>query len=566
MFKILKSLICVLMVSTVQAQMAHEVLLLVNKNSQASLLVGNTFLDARNIPKQNLVYLDIPESAYGGNATITPEQFTQMIWEPANAVAKERGIDSQILAWVYSVDFPIRVKTDTNDRRQMSVGGLTFVRNEIPDLSWVEDGKYLSKLFGGPNERLKLSLTAFSLGIHKNGMGMNAQVPPEVAYLQGGLGKRMPLPSMMLGYIGEKGTEVETVLQTIARGRQSDHNGRRNGIYFVTTDDVRSTCREWQYDQVTVELKQRGVEATTTTNFPAGAENVMGLLMGAETVDPSLIKSFAPGAMAEHLTSWSAEFQKPQSKTTDWIKAGATGSAGAVVEPYSNANKFPSARFFAHYASGCTMLESFYQSMACPLQSLIIGDPLAKPYAPRISVELLGADTLNKEFTYFAKTTCFVKKAQYLYSFFLDGKEIKEVSPDPSVQIYIHHLSDGYHQLRAVVRIQHRVQFSASVDKAFTVNCKGRSVSVHPDIQKLETHKYSIKTKIGGEELPEKLRLLCGEWVLDEKVYTPEVELILDELQIGEGPNEIRTVAIYADGMEVSSTPVGFGILFSKEP
>ncbi len=565
MSKVWKSLVCLFMVATAQAQMPHEVLLLVNRNSQPSLLAANTFAAARQIPKLNIVHLDIPESVYGGSATVTPEEFTKLIWEPASAAAQARGIAPQIMAWVYSVDFPIRVKTDPGDRKQMSVGGLTFMRNKMPGLSLVEDGKYLSKLFAGPNERLKIPLSSLSLGMQKNGLGMDSTVPPEAAYLQFGLGDRMPLPSMMLGYVGEKGTDIQTVLQTIQRGRASDYRGQRQGIYFVTSDDVRSTCREWQYASAVEELKQRGIGAVATTNFPAGAQNVMGLMMGSKTVDPSAITSFAPGAMAEHLTSWSAEFQKPQTKMTEWLKAGATASAGAVVEPYSNPNKFPSARFFAHYASGCTMLESFYQSIACPLQSLLVGDPMAKPYAVPLSVKVLGSSRFKRDFTYFAQAECRIQKVKFLYSFLLDGKEIREVSEEPSVYIHIAKLADGYHELRAVARIKHLVQFAALFDKPFTVDRMGRSVSILPDVVKIGKNEHSVKVEIGGMEMPEKLWLVSGEQVLDEKDYSADTELVLDELLIGEGANRIRAIAIYADGMEVSSPPVNFGIKFSTE-
>ncbi len=564
MSKILKVLFLGFIAATVQAQMPHETLLLVNKNSQPSLLAANTFAALRMVPKRNMVHLDIPESAYGGTATVTPEEFTQLIWEPANAIARERGIDGQILAWVYSVDFPIRVKTDANDRKQMSVGGLTFMRNKMPALDLVEKGKYLSKLFAGPNQRINLSLPAFSLGMHKDGLGADAKVPPEAAYLQGGLGEGMPLPSMMLGYIGEKGTDIQAVVESLARGKASDYRGMRKGIYFVTSDDVRSKCREPQYAPAVAELKLHGIEAVVTTNFPAGAENVMGVLVGSEKVSPSEIKSFAPGAMAEHLTSWSAEFQKPQTKTTEWIKAGATGSAGVVVEPYSNPDKFPSARFYVHYASGCTLLESFYQSIACPLQSLLLGDPLARPYAPLLSIKLMGIDRLEKDFTYMAQAATRIKGAEFLYTFLLDGKVMREKSSDPSLYLRVANLSDGYHELRVVACLKHRVQFNASIDKPFTVNRMGRSIAILPAIAKLGKNEHGIKVQVWGMEQPEKLRLVCGERVLDEKPHASDVELVLDELAIGEGPNRIRAVAVYADGMEVSSPPTIFEIKFSR--
>ncbi|MEN8255563.1 MAG: hypothetical protein ABFR33_08845 [Verrucomicrobiota bacterium] len=562
MSRILRGFLFVFMVATAQAQMPHEVLLLVNRNSQPSLFAANTFAAMRGIPKQNIVYLDIPESAYGDTATVTPEEFTRLIWEPANAEARKRGIDGQILAWVYSVDFPIRVKTDPYDRKQMSVGGMTFVRNKPPALTLVEDGKYFSKLFSGPNQRLKLSLPAFSLAVRRDGFEMNERMPPEVGSWQGGLGEDMPLPSMMLGYVGEKGTDVQTVIDTLARGKESDHRGGRKGIYFVMSDDVRSKCREWQYYPAVAELQERKIEANVTTNFPAGAEDVMGVLMGAEKVDPSLIKSFAPGAMAEHLTSWSAQFQKPQTKATEWLKAGATASAGAVVEPYSNPNKFPSARFFTHYISGCTMLESFYQSIACPLQSLLLGDPLAKPYAPPVTVKILGSERPGSFFTYAAQVSSLFNNALYIYSFMLDGKEIQAPSEEGSFYLRTANLSDGYHELRAVVRVQHFVQFNAHADKPIFINRMGRSLSILPSVEKIGEHNHGIKVKVEGEEQPEKLRLVCGTQVLDEKSFTPDAELVLDELVTGEGPNRIRAIAIYADGMEVSSPPVSFAIKF----
>lgn len=563
MSKIWKAALFVFLAVAAQAQMPHEVLLLVNTNSQPSMKVANTFAALRQIPKQNIVYLNIPESAYGGKATVTPEQFTDLIWAPANAVAAERGIEEQIMAWVYSVDFPIRVKTDSNDRKQMSVGGLTFMRNKIPGLTLVEDGKYLSKLFAGPNARLKLNLRAMSLGMYKSGLGMDAQVPPAAAYLQFGLGERMPLPSMMLGYIGEKGNDVDAVIASLVHGRQSDYRGVRDGIYFVTSDDVRSKCREWQYAPAVAEMKARGVTAVVTTNFPAGAERVMGILVGSEKVDPSQIKSFVPGAMAEHLTSWSAEFQKPQSKMTDWIKAGATATAGAVVEPYSNPDKFPSARFYVHYMWGCSMLESFYQSIACPLQTLLLGDPLAKPYAVPLGVKVLGADSIGDDFTYMAQAICQVKEAKFLYRFFLDGKSISKTSDDPSLFLPVRKLADGYHELRAVVMIDNMVRYSASADRGFTVNRLGRSITIQSDMPRLDVNTHGIKIKAGGDEQPVKLQLYSGTLLLDEKPYSADTALALNERKIGEGPNRVHVVGTYSDGMRVSSEPFGFEVTFA---
>ena len=545
------------------AQMPHEVLVLVNRQSQASLRVANTFVAARQIPGQNVVYLDVPQSAYGGTATVTPEQFAEWIWNPANQVMKERGLEQQILAWVYSADFPIRVKTDSYDRKQMSVAGLTFLRNRMPDLNMVEDGKYLSKLFLGPNDRVKESLSSLSLGLMKNGVGREAKLPDGFTYLKSGLGDRMPLPNMMLGYVGEKGNDVQTVLDCTIRGVKSDHRGLRENIYFVMNDDVRSRCREWQFYPVVNELQQRGITANVVTNAPAGVSNLMGVMMGAEKVDTSVF-SFAPGAVADHLTSWSAEFQRPQTKLTDWIKAGATGSAGAVVEPYSNHAKFPTARFYLHYASGCSMMESYYYSIACPLQLLLLGDPLARPYAVPLSISVKGADVISEDFGYAVMVSSSVNDASYQYAYLLDGKLISDFSEDSTIYLHPRRLADGYHELQAVVCMNNTTRFHNAAVKVFRVDRMGRSVAIQPDIRKIDKHKYGIKAVIEGDESPEKLRLASGELILYEVPYDADAELVLDELMLGEGPNRIRVVAVYKDGMEVSGEPVLINITFNS--
>lgn len=564
MFKKMLLLAAIMVAIDAWAQLPHEVLLLINRQSPASMKVANAYAAARQIPACNIAYLDIPESIYGGEATVSPEQFTKLIWEPANAVVQERGLDPQILAWVYSVDFPIRVRTAQSDRRQMSVLGLTFTRNKVPGLSLVEDGKYFSKVFAGPNARLRFNRPSLSLRTYKVGLGDLDTIPDEFSGLKDGLGEQMPLPAMMLGYIGENGNDVQTVLETIRRGVESDFKGPHSGLYFVTSDDVRSTCREWQYSPAVKELQQRGIVANVTTNFPAGQKNVMGILMGAETVDPSQIGSFAPGAMAEHLTSWSAQFQKRQTKLTEWLKAGATASAGSVVEPYSNPNKFPGARFYVHYAAGCTMLESFYQSIACPLQILLLGDPLARPYAPVVSARLLGADRIKDDFNYVASASSRFSNMDYLYTFLLDGREIRAASADPSVRVRINNLADGYHELRAVASTATLPQFATWVDRSITVNKSGRSISIlAQQIDKTGAHSHNVKVQIGGAQQPQKVRLMCGQLILDEQEYADEVTLVLDELLIGEGPTRIQAVAVYSDGMEVASPPLSIAIAYA---
>ena len=93
---------------------------------------------------------------------------------------------------------------------------------------------------------------------------------------------------------------------------------------------------------------------------------------------------FLPGALADHLTSFGGvlDGSSGQSSAMAWIAAGATASHGTVSEPCNHLQKFPfPPLLLGHYLQGVTAVEAYWKSVAWPLQSLFIGEPLAAPFA-----------------------------------------------------------------------------------------------------------------------------------------------------------------------------------------
>ncbi|MBL7011512.1 MAG: TIGR03790 family protein [Kiritimatiellales bacterium] len=526
--------------------MPHQVAVLVNDCSQDSKKAANVFAGFHGVPDCNRIYLNLPESMFSGQFECTPEEFKSLIYEPALKTLKERGVDGQITAWVYSVDFPIRIVTAAYDRQQMSILGLTFLRGEVPDLEQMEQGKIISPLFAGPTSE-----------------GGQKLPPRDFDVWKRGLKEKMPLPSMMLGYVGEKGNSMETVLRCIQDGVRARRNPRGPRVLFVKTDDAaRSAPREWQFADVQAELKARGGSAVITTNTAPRQTGLIGVMTGSANVKPADYGSFLPGAMAEHLTSWSAEFQKPQGKCTRWLDAGATVTAGMVVEPYNNWVKFPHARFYAHYAAGCTAMESFYQAIASPVQVLLLGDPLSQIAALPVQIKPVG---LSKQITS-DLDAAFVIDAELpipvapVYSALLDGKTIKTRERNALIELPFDELDDGYHEVRLIVQAALPVAPGGFVDVPIFVNKKGRSLEI-TGMADRDPQEIIIIAEVNGEESPKEVYLI---WNGRELVRAAAgAELVFDERTIGEGPHRIQAVAVYEDGMEVRSAPRTFAVAFT---
>ncbi len=341
----------------------HELALIVNTNNADSVEIAKAFAVAREIPEVNIVGvgLDAVKHAH----SMSTGAFTRLIWEPVNAELARRGIEGHIEAWIYSAGFPVGIQTDPG----MSITGLTFTRNNVPPKDALNAGAAMSPLFAGPREGSPDMLP--SGGFERFKVGLRA---------------KPPLPAMMLGVLGPKGNTVDEIVAMIRRGVASDATHPEGIVWFVSVDDIRWTCREWQIAPVLKEMKEKGVPARLANLVTPGKGATTGLFTGSMRPDIKAVRTFAPGAIADHLTSFAGFFQESaQTKLSEWIRQGATASSGTVVEPYAIWTKFPHARIFLHQRAGLSIIESYYLSVGSPLQLIIVGEPLASPFAPEIS-------------------------------------------------------------------------------------------------------------------------------------------------------------------------------------
>lgn len=167
-------------------------------------------------------------------------------------------------------------------------------------------------------------------------------------------------------------------------GSLSQPDGPPAHVHFVSTSDaVRSVRR--QLFPPAGPLKEFGLDVhLDQTDSLRNAARVLVYLTGRTHVDGLETVGFLPGALADHLTSFGGMFDKPHGQMTvmSWIQAGATASHGTVSEPCAHLQKFPHPQLLLlFYVQGASAMEAYWKSVAWPLQSLFVGEPLAAPFA-----------------------------------------------------------------------------------------------------------------------------------------------------------------------------------------
>ncbi len=115
-----------------------------------------------------------------------------------------------------------------------------------------------------------------------------------------------------------------------------------------------------------------------------------------------------------------------------------------------------------------------------------------------------------------------------------------------------------------MVVAKHPVAFYGMAEKGITVNRLGRSIGFDGKIEPLGEGVHGFRAVVGGDELPERVRLLVGYEVLDEQPFDPEGLLRFRESAWGEGPCRLQLVGVFADGMEVASQPLQLTVVDPK--
>ncbi len=547
----------------------ESVLLVINPRSLDSMSIANYYAALRHIPPSNFFFLDWDPK----QETTDADTFREKILRPLLGAAKLRIPGRQIDCVLYSSDFPWGIRIDEDLKKfkaeiekqeqdnqaqgkkeespgneaiwkiytpVASLNGLTYLWQAVLTNSlYIHPQSNWYARTGAPEQAQEPSL-GFS--------GAAAYGPHgEVVSSRG----RQYLLSMMLAVTSGRGNTRQEVLSYLRRSATADGTHPRGTIYYMQNSDVRSRVRQRGFPQAVQKLKALGVAAEILEGtIPQGKSDVQGAMLGVSDFDWKASGStILPGAICENFTSFGGEMHSTASQTplSELLRYGAAAASGTVTEPYAIPNKFPLPMMQVHYARGCTVAESFYQSLLCPYQLLIVGDPLCRPWAniPEVTFTGLAAgQTVHGELKVKPKARFAAGLEAEHFEMILDDFKIRECPPNGSLVIDTDDVADGAHELRVVAVSKGPLPARGEKIIRFASANHKRTIQVICTPQKVVSLKKSLMITAKSPDSTS-IRVVQGTRRLDKgKIPGDEGQVEIPAQTLGLGPVRLQVVGI----------------------
>ena len=247
-----------------------------------------------------------------------------------------------------------------------------------------------------------------------------------------------------------------------------------------------------------------------------------------------------------------------QTKLNEFLRYGAAGSSGTVVEPYTIPQKFPSPMVHVHYARGSSLAEAFYQSINGPFQTLIVGDALCQPFAKPPKVLVTGIDPMEtvsglKRLS-FNKNNSPVRVAGM--EMFIDGVLRRRDRSMEPIEFDTKLLTDGYHEIRVVFVASNSIGTTSRSIIPLVVNNDNQSCFLSAD-KAVFGVKEDIKMTFAADGA-NKIQIFQHEKLLHEIERAGGV-FSIPAKELGRGPTTVRAIATIND-REISSKPLSLKV------
>lgn len=331
----------------------------VNQNSTNSVELGNYYCERRGVPAQNLLRINWP----GGNTTWTRSEFESALRAPLLNALADRRLTNQIEYLVLCMDLPYQVTETTGNPVTSGVNSTTSV---------LFYGFHPDGCINCPGGLPSCNLPTETTNRYAGSEGIFRHTPPINPNSNSWLAFLLTAP------------DLARAKAVVDLGVAADGSLPTQPVFLTKSSDKIRNLRYLQADDVVFNTRIDGNRpiVQTNTSSPLGLGAMSGLQIGKQVFTVTDLEA-APGAMIDNLTSYGGILFNYTEHTTamDFIRHGATASYGTIVEPCAYAEKFPAAQNYFYQVRGFSIAEGYYQSVTNPYQGVLVGEPLAAPFA-----------------------------------------------------------------------------------------------------------------------------------------------------------------------------------------
>ncbi len=393
------SLFCV----TAAALEPNEILVIVNRDFEPSVELGQYYCQQRNVPKENLLALSLGKTLAD---TISRDDYDKSIAEPIRKrlANGEPGREIKCLLTTYGVPHKVGPRGPLEDQQEQLKQLETSAAQYEKELKDAQENakatgeqaikRELARVRGKidwilgkeTNAGVDSELSMVLFGPYElyrwqpNQLNKNSRYPEYltltimVCRLDG------PTPQIARGLVDKAIAAEKTgpngIVYIDSRGIPDDGRPYSLGHFDQTLRDLAVLLRL----RTALEVKEERTEKLFEPGSCPRTAIYCGWYSLKKYVDAF---DFVDGAVGFHIASLEAvDLRDPNS--SQWCPAmlthGVTATLGAVAEPYLHA--FPNPReFFLELLNGKCLAEAFYRTQPfCSWQLVVIGDPLYRPF------------------------------------------------------------------------------------------------------------------------------------------------------------------------------------------
>jgi uncharacterized protein (TIGR03790 family) len=381
----------------------NEILVIVNKDIQASDELGQYYCQRRNVPKENILALPLGKTLVD---SISRDDYDKNIAAPVRKRVTDQtpGQPIRCLLTTYGVPYKVGPRGPLKDQQERLKQLETTVgqyEKQLKDSHLADVNAIINNELAKVKSEIDLISGRETGASVDNELSMVLFGPYELYRWQPNqLNRHSGYPEglildVMVSRLDGPSTQIARGL--IDKAIYAEKNGL-HGIAYIDSRGFPDDKQLGSYGHFDQKLRNLAVLLRFRTSFQVKEERTDRLFEPHSCPKTAIycgwyslkkyIDSFefVDGAIGAHIASFEAiDIRDPNS--TEWVPSmlvhGVTATFGPVAEPYLSAFPDPE-EFFLELIEGKCLAEAFWHSQPfCSWQMMLIGDPLYTPFAKK---------------------------------------------------------------------------------------------------------------------------------------------------------------------------------------